>query len=356
MGDTSIEWTQGDDGTPGKTWNPVRGCSRVSDGCLRCYAEGIARRFSGPSKPYEGLIHSTGRWNGQIHLAEDHLLDPIRWGKGRRIFVNSMSDLFHEAIPFEYIDKVFAVMACTTRHTYQVLTKRPARMLEYFERLRWNSIPAEDDEGTTYDEQVRWHGGPHGLVGSPDQIRPSIVYDEWKPNRGRGGYDNCGPLWPLENVWLGVSCENQDTADERIPLLLKVPAAIRSLSCEPLLGPIDLTAIVHKRPFESRTIDVVIDALRQGKVFSSHAPLDWVIVGGESGPGARPMGLEWATSLVQQCQAAGVAVFVKQLGASPRICVPNFPIHPKYPISDRKGAVMAEWPERLQVRQWPVTP
>lgn len=340
MGDTSIEWTRGDDGTPGKTWNPVRGCTRVSDGCQGCYAEGIARRFSGPSKPYEGLIHSTGRWNGQIHLAEDHLLDPISWGKGRRIFVNSMSDLFHEAIPFEYIDKVFAVMACTTRHTYQVLTKRPARMLEYFDRLRWDAYTDEegDHEGCTYDEQVRWHGGPHRLAGLPDQVQPSDVYPEWKPNRGRGGYDNCGPLWPLMNVWLGVSCENQETADHRIPLLMKVPAPVRFLSCEPLLGPIDLTAIVHKRPFEGRNVDVIIDALRPGKLFSSHAALSWVICGGESGNKARPMEVEWARSLKIQCEAAGTAFFMKQGSKA------NWPDYKNF----------ESFPPSLQVRQWPI--
>lgn len=315
MGDTSIEWTRGDDGTPGKTWNPVRGCTRVSDGCQGCYAEGIARRFSGPGKPYEGLIHSTGRWNGQIHLAEDHLLDPISWGKGRRIFVNSMSDLFHEAIPFEYIDKVFAVMSCTTRHTYQVLTKRPQRMLEYFDRLRWDAYTDEegDHEGCTYDEHIRWHSGPHRLAGLPDQVEPTDVYPAWKPNRGKGGYDNCGPLWPLENVWLGVSCENQETADERVSLLIKAPAAIRFLSCEPLLGP-----IAGREKWLEK--------------------INWLICGGESGHKARPMEVEWARSLKIQCEAAGTAFFMKQGSKA------NWP--------DFKN--FESFPPSLQVRQWPI--
>lgn len=339
MGDTSIEWTRGDDGTPGKTWNPVRGCSRVSDGCQGCYAESIARRFSGPGKPYEGLIHSSGRWNGKIHLAEDHLLDPIHWGKGRRIFVNSMSDLFHEAIPFEYIDKVFAVMACTTRHTYQVLTKRPQRMLEYFDRLRWNAD--SDDEGCTYDQQVRWHGGPHGLAGLPDQVRPSVVYDEWRPwreNERHGGYDNCGPLWPLTNVWLGVSFENQATADERIPLLLKVPAAIRFLSGEPLLAPVDLNCVKHSLGVASYEVCSVLEG---DDGFGLNAPrnkINWVIVGGESGHGARPMEAEWARSLKIQCAAAGTAFFFKQGSQA------NWP--------DFKN--FSNFPPSLQVREWPV--
>jgi protein gp37 len=331
---SNIEWTDA-------TWNPVRGCSRVSDGCQRCYAEGIARRFSGPGKPYEGLIHSSGRWNGKIHLAEDHLLDPIRWSKGRRIFVNSMSDLFHEAIPFEYIDKVFAVMACTTRHTYQVLTKRPQRMLEYFARLRWNASPAEEDEGTTYEEQVRWFGGPHGLAGHPDQVQPSVVYDEWRPwreNERHGGYDNCGPLWPLTNVWLGVSCENQATADERIPLLLKVPVAIRFLSCEPLLGPIDLTSVRHSLGRESYEIASVLEADDGFGLNASRNKIDWCIVGGESGHGARPMEVEWARSLKIQCAAAGTSFFMKQGSQA------NWP--------DFKN--FSNFPPSLQVREWPV--
>jgi protein gp37 len=299
---SKIEWTDA-------TWNPVRGCSRVSAGCEGCYAESIARRFSGPGKPYEGLIHSTGRWNGKIHLAENHLLDPIRWGKGRRVFVNSMSDLFHEAIPFEYIDKVFAVMACTTRHTYQVLTKRPERMLEYFDRLRWNADFG--DEGYTYDQQSRWSGGPNALAGLPDQVRPSDVYAEWKPSRGRGGYDNCGPLWPLENVWLGVSCENQETADGRIPLLLRVPAAVRFLSLEPLLGPINLRLGVPR--------------------------INWAIVGGESGHNARRMESEWADNLRSQCAATGTAFFFKQ---GSQANWPDFKNFDSFPLA-------------LQVREWP---
>jgi len=336
---TGIEWTDA-------TWNPVRGCSRVSEGRQRCYAESIARRFSGPGKPYEGLIHSTGRWNGRIHLAEDHLLDPIRWGKGRRIFVNSMSDLFHEAIPFDYIDKVFAVMACTTRHTYQVLTKRPERMLEYFDRLRWNAYTEDGvvHEGYTYDQETRWFGGPYALAGLPDQVRPSRVYDEWKPNRGKGGYDNCGPLWPLENVWLGVSCENQPTADQRIPLLMKVPAAVRFLSCEPLLGPIDLTRIVLAAnvPITDCAdprfdkVNFTVNALR-GAQSIKFSPVNWVIVGGESGHGSRPMEIEWARALKDQCAAAGTAFFMKQ---GSRANWHDFKNFESFPID-------------LQVRQWP---
>jgi protein gp37 len=315
---SKIEWTDA-------TWNPLRGCSRVSEGCARCYAEGIARRFSGPGKPYEGLIHSTGRWNGKIRLAENHLLDPIRWSKARRIFVNSMSDLFHEAVPFEYIDKVFAVMACTTRHTYQVLTKRPERMLEYFSRLRWNvALYDALDGGNTFDQQLRWHSDGHDFTGLPDQISPGDVYDEWKPNRGKGGYDNCGPTWPLVNVWLGVSCENQATADQRIPLLLKVPAAVRFLSCEPLLGPIS---------FEGRWVDHPNPVAHENWLDK----IDWLICGGESGHKSRPMEIDLVRSLKDQCAAVGTAFFMKQGARANWYDFKNFD----------------SFPADLQVREWP---
>ena len=236
MGDhTGIEWTDA-------TWNPIRGCSRVSEGCRHCYAERVAARFSGPGLPYEGLAvmrDGEPRWTGKTQMIWKHLEDPLRWRRPRRIFVNSMSDLFHEDLAPDWIGRIFAIMAAAPQHTFQILTKRPRRM--------------------------------HGFVAGPSS-------DPKAANIG----------WPLPNVWLGVSAENQATADERIPLLLETPAAVRFVSAEPLLGAIDL--------------DV-------------HGPeLDWLIVGGESGPGARPMQPEWARSLRDQCVDAGVAFFFKQWG------------------------------------------
>lgn len=333
---SAIEWTD-------STWNPTRGCSRVSPGCVNCYAEGVARRFSGAGGPYEGLIHSSGAWNGRIMLAEKHLLDPIRWVKPRRIFVDSMSDLFHDEVPFEYIDKVFAVMACTTRHTYQILTKRPQRMLEYFNRLRWRTD--DDFEGFTYEEETRL--SPNGLCGHPDQVKPSEVYDAWVPaSKTRGGYDNCGPLWPLENVWLGVSCENQETADERVPLLMQIPASVRFLSCEPLLGSIDLKRIVLAAnvPITDCAdprfdkVNFTVNALCGSKSLK-WSPIDWVIAGGESGHGARGMDWDWPRKLRAQCAEAGVAFFMKQLSQQSR---------------SRWFKDFEAFPEDLQVRQYPV--
>ena len=278
MADKSgIEWTDA-------TWNPVTGCTKVSQGCKFCYAKHQAwpRLAATPNTVY------TGREFEQVRCHPERLDQPLRWTKPRMIFVNSMSDLFHDDVPFEFIADVFAVMACTTRHTYQVLTKRPQRMLEFF---KW----AEED-----------------YSGWPEAIDPTKVWPQWEPCRnGRGGYDNCGPAWPLENVWLGVSVEDQAAADERIPLLLQTPAAVRWVSAEPLLGPVRLNEL-------DLGPELSLDALSGIEVMSevpaSVPRLDWVVVGGESGPNARPMHPDWARSLRDQCQAAGVPFLFKQWG------------------------------------------
>ena len=283
---SAIEWTDA-------TWNPLRGCTRVSAGCQHCYAEGVAARFSGPGLPYEGLIHPNTRgWNGKIRLVPEVLPAPLGWKKPRRVFVNSMSDLFHESVPDSYIAAVFAVMAATPQHTYQILTKRPERMLV------WLTVWMKDSA------YPKMHEGLKGAIGYHHPRRPAITN---------------GP-WPLANVWLGVSVENQSTADERIPLLLKCPAAVRWLSCEPLLGPLDLQRmhlIPHNAP---------VNALAPGGCVQ-HAPghclgacewrwpgIDWVVAGGESGTGARPMHPDWALSVRDQCAAAAVPFFFKQWG------------------------------------------
>lgn len=253
---TSIEWTD-------TTWNPTRGCSRVSPGCTNCYAERQARRFSGKNGAYEGLIHSTGSWNGGITLVEGALDEPYRWRKPRRVFVDSMSDLFHERVPFEFVDKVFETMI-NTPHTYQILTKRPHRMREYMIHARW----------------------------------PRRVRDGELP----------------ANIWLGVSVENQECADERIPMLLGTPAAVRFLSCEPLLGPLDLQYPDSLFPNGPRTCCDGRECGCMGQPVD--APLiygiNWVITGSESGPGARPCDLNWIRSLRDQCVAARVPFFYKQ--------------------------------------------
>ncbi len=238
MGDkTGISWTD-------STWNPLRGCTRVSEGCRNCYAETIAARFSDLGQPYYGIAERGrpgSKWTGEIMLVETALDQPLRWKRPRRIFVNSMSDLFHIRVKLIWVDHIFGVMALSHQHIFQILTKRPEFMLNYVTAC------------------------------SPGINAPHFAREQW----------------PLPNVWLGVSVENRAAALERIPLLQKTPAAKRFLSIEPLLedlGQIDLTGI------------------------------DWVICGGESGPGARPMHPDWARSIRDQCAAAGVPYFFKQWG------------------------------------------
>ena len=272
MGDrTGIEWTDA-------TWNPVSGCTKVSPGCDHCYAETIAERFRGtPGHYYE---------NGfDVTLRPDKLAEPLRWTRPRRVFVNSMSDLFHQDIPAEYIARVFAVMALAPQHTFQVLTKRHGRM---------RSLLSSDTFRRDVEDAIR------GVVAAHSPARP------W--------YDT----WPLPNVWLGVSTEDQHWANIRIPALLDTPAAVRFISAEPLLGPIDLAGQLddsgqHRprltywltgRPgFNATTGDLEIGP-----------KLDWVIVGGESGRGARPMHPAWARSLRDQCIDGGVPFLFKQRG------------------------------------------
>ena len=221
--ESKIEWTE-------STWNPVRGCARVSEGCRFCYAERIAQRFAGKGLAYEGLAIQTKagpRWTNRIKYVPHLLEQPLKWKKPKLIFVNSMSDLFHDAVPVAYIRKVFDVMRQATWHQFQVLTKRAERLLELNRKLEWS-----------------------------------------------------------DNIWMGVSVENGDY-QFRIDLLRQSKARFKFLSLEPLLGPLlelDLTGI------------------------------DWVIVGGESGPGARPMKEDWVLEIQDNCKASGVPFFFKQWG------------------------------------------
>lgn len=293
MAETSIEWVKNADGTQGRTWNPVRGCSRISPGCVNCYAERIAARFSGVDYDTSECDEHTGsvskpqafhlfaerkpqpHWTGKVELIESMLHIPLRTRKPTTWFVNSMSDLFHEALSFENIDQIFTVMVAAPKHTYQILTKRAKRMHSYF------------------------HSGRHDNGNGPDRANYHLG----------------------QNIWLGVSCENQQYADERIPWLLNTPAAVRFISAEPLLGPIDFTRIDHEsaKPYSGA---YWINALC-GDGFAP-SPLtdlpielwcdriDQIIVGSESGPGARPMDEAWVRTIRDQCQAAGTAFFYKQ--------------------------------------------
>ncbi|HSV65832.1 MAG TPA: phage Gp37/Gp68 family protein [Mycobacteriales bacterium] len=253
-----IEWTD-------STWNPVTGCTKVSPGCDHCYAERITTRFQGP-----GAF-------GTVTTHPDRLSQPARWRTGRRVFVNSMSDLFHPAVGLDLLAGVFAVMAGTPRHTYQILTKRPARARALLGGPGLEHAARDKHHAST---------GPAG---------------DWR--------------WPLPNVWLGVSVETQQWAETRVPALLATPAALRFVSAEPLLGPVDLTpwlasphhhAEGHHDP-DTRWVGAPIgpEPLRL---------LDWVITGGESGPRARPADPGWVRALRDACVTTGVPFFFKQWG------------------------------------------
>lgn len=328
--DGGIAWTE-------ETWNPIRGCSRVSEGCRHCYAERMAARFSGPGQPYDGLARSTPsgpRWTGKVRLVEEHLADPLRWKRPRRVFVNSMSDLFHEALSNEQIAAIFGVMAAAPQHTFQVLTKRAKRMREWF-------VGGARPNIAVYDAAAE------------------IVAGDWSkmPSDMAKTRSSGGAWWPLPNVWLGVSVEDQATADARIPHLLETPAAVRWVSYEPALGPVrfdhlDADAAGHA---EWCQIDALTGRHTDMGRPCPDAPsrLDWIVIGGESGPGARPFDVAWARATIAACRAAGVPCFVKQLGARP-VQAPAPPVgRYAFAFDDRKGGDPAEWPVDLRVREWP---
>lgn len=255
---TGITWTNA-------TWNPVTGCSKVSAGCANCYAERDWARLANNPK----LPDYQGRKFTDVMCHENRLDQPIRWTRPRMIFVNSMSDLFHEDVPFDFIDKVFDVMGATPHHTYQILTKRAARMKEYVD---------------------------HRFI-------------ELKS------------ISPLENVWLGVTAENQEAANERIPVLLDTPAALRFVSIEPMVGPVNLDMMITENMGDR--FRVIHSALMGKKTLwdtknligeEDINKLDWVICGGESGPKARPVDPEWIKSLRDQCNFTNTPFFFKQWG------------------------------------------
>lgn len=312
MADKSkIEWTDA-------TWNPIRGCSRVSEGCRNCYAETVANRFCGQGSPYEGVVQidadgkGLGKWNGQIKFVEKRLLDPLRWKTPRKIFVNSMSDLFHENVTDEMLDRIFAVMALCPQHTFQILTKRPDRMLAYMSKARPNNMCHIASQLVPW---YVWRAVNLLQVGLRGEHMCPIGWDLDDEDRETiAAFKG----WPLPNVWLGVSVENQKAADERIPLLLQTPAAVRFLSVEPMLGRVDLMSIdylqaVAQPGWQGEKRYPFPNMPDEWRTKLLHL-LDWVICGGESGPGARPMHPDWARSLRDQCMAAGVPFFFKQWG------------------------------------------
>jgi protein gp37 len=320
---TKIEWT-------GETWNPIVGCSIVSPGCTNCYAMKMAARLEamcissghaydqdhGCARKDAPLLHYRGLtapskagpvWTGKVALAPEHiLLKPLSWKKPRTIFVNSMGDLFHEDVPDEWIDRVFAVMALCPQHTFQVLTKRSVRMRSYFA-----AAPGRDG---TLMTSTRGYGI---CIEREMRIREATA-----PYCSLPGVDGRSPIsFPLPNVWLGVSAERQKEADERIPDLLATPAAVRFVSAEPLLAPLDLrkwlapSVHINAPPTIGKTtLAAIIAAAQAAAQNMAWYGLNWVIVGGESGPDARPMHPDWARGIRDQCAAAAVPFFFKQWG------------------------------------------
>ncbi len=407
-GTTDISWTDA-------TWNPTVGCTKVSPGCLHCYAATLDKRFhrDGPYVPWTVAAQRKAGVSA-IHLHTERMFAPLHWKQPRRIFVNSMSDLFHEDVPDDFIDQVFAVMALAPQHVFQCLSKRPERMLEYLaspvvanrvmkaadsvevhreiaamgperiepiegspgyfitdrgrvlsasgsarclfcgnpvsgiatkaycdvkckykasfyrrtgrprdgERYLTEMHPDVSDDGYLRVELHvngdRRRDSVHRLVlttfggsaspelqachrdGNPSNnalpnLRWGTQSDNWNDRRRHHHSE-----WPLRNVWIGVSCENQRYADERLPLLAQCPAAVRFVSVEPMLGPVDL------RPYLYSCGCGQIPCSCKGLA------LNWVIVGGESGPGYRPMKVEWAQGIADQADAAGVPVWMKQ--------------------------------------------
>jgi protein gp37 len=287
---TKIEWTD-------FSWNPIRAahagqrtdpnhgklgwfCVHVSPGCVNCYSETMNRRI-GTGIDYK----AQNAKQVKVFLDDKMLLAPLKWKKPRKVFVCSMTDLFADFVTDEMIDRMFAVMALCPQHTFQVLTKRPERMRAYITQL--------------HDEPPRDTAKRFAAVW-PAKIPVPVD----------------GITIPLPNVWLGTSCEDQATADERIPHLLATPAAIRFLSCEPLLGEIDLASPYTHELFQALFKEDVERGIasRASDIESTLFGLHWVICGGESGPNARPMHPDWARSLRDQCAEAGVAFHFKQWG------------------------------------------
>ena len=324
---SKIAWTD-------TTWNPLAGCSKASSGCRSCYAEKMAGRLARMGQAnYASVVKwqskasglwyddhraagsAVAHWNGKVRLVPEKLAEPLKWRKPRRVFVNSMSDLFHEDVPFEYVDRVFAVMALSRQHTFQVLTKRAARMREYFDSFK---SPKAEDRGWDCADWL------YGVV-RREHLRDAV-------DTVCGSRFWCG----LPNVWMGVSVEDQPRADERIPHLLATPAAVRFVSCEPLIGAVDLSAFISG-PYVALPGDRIEPHFNAG--------LSWVIAGGESGPGARPMDLAWARSIVRQCREAGTPVFMKQAGAMPVQSV----ISATGPAAiEAQRAADREWPEGVR--------
>ncbi len=301
-----------------------------------------ARGLPGLKSPTTGEDFATKtaagpRWTGEVEVIESALEIPLRWRRPRKVFLNSMSDTFHERVPDEWIDMVFGVMALCREHTFICPTKRVKRAQEWFSR-----------------RPQRWSDGSLQRTMPGFVARKVIERMYGTPQAQRSWTDGA---WPLPNVIILSSVSTQADADRDIPELLATPAACRGISLEPMLGPVDL-----RRWLPPIGGGPQVNLLRPWE--EPLPPLKWVIVGGESGPGARSCNIEWTRDIVRQCREAGVKCFVKQMGANPMEgsasgnCRNPACTHPdcgwqRLKLRDRAGADPAEWPEDLRVQQWP---
>ncbi len=321
---TGIEWTD-------ETWNTIVGCSRISEGCKNCYA---ATAANSARLQQFWQYQEVKDWNGQVVFVENQLMKPFEWKKPKRIFVCSMSDLFHENIPDEWRDgvaaalrhRIFSVIALNPRHTFQILTKRPNQMRDYLQGAKQRIRRASVDMGRKFN----------------------LPYELWE------SYETCQFDWPLKNVWVGVTAENQKAASERIPVLLRTPAALRFISFEPLLEPISLQLV----PMASTTLpqrweDAQQEVVKVIEEVEALPFLDWAIIGGESGKNARACHIEWIRHLVKQCQVLEIPVFVKQLGTNVIDGTQGLAGSHRIPFRNRKAADISEWSEDLVIQEFP---
>lgn len=305
-------------------------CNKVSPGCLNCYSEtqNQSNYFNFASK-----LKYSGKAPNNLIFDDAVMRKLIGSRSSKKIFLCSMTDLFADWVSDDWLDKAFIYMAIAKQHTFQILTKRPERIRSYLQ------------QGAK--QRIR-----RGAVDLGRELKLA-------PKRYEA-YETCEFDWPLPNIWLGTSVENQQVATIRIPLLLEAPAAIRFLSCEPLLE--ELNLVSHKH--EGRSYNYLLNtwepcrsgaggAVAGGRISPySNDGIDWVICGGESGSNARPCHIDWIRSLVQQCEQTNTAVFVKQLGQNSLACVAGS--SNKIKLKDRKGGDMAEWPDDIRVRQFPI--
>lgn len=338
---TSIEWTD-------LSWPIVNGCEHASPGCMHCYAEQLTATRLRNHPKYQGLAVYQGapRWTRQSRLWHDDLRIPLKARGNKMVFVANMGDLFWEEVPVEWIDRVFAtILACrlgeVPKHTFQILTKRAARMCSYVNAARFRARDFAGLVGCMMEDGDRWHDHVYEHVRKHGLVDPGI--------------------------WLGVSAENQEWADKRVVELLQTEARVRYVSAEPLLGPIDFCSITDGSWYDREGADCY-DALKGAAYWkngdhglSGGPKLDWIIPGGESGAQARPCELAWLDSIVGQCAGAGTACFLKQIGSRPYVVGPGLlddadpdaidvcPLKTRHP----KGGDPLEWPHHLRVRQFP---